>query len=835
MRRMVKEDLLTFEGKPLFPKRKAITLPYELSEAERALYEAVTGYVRDGMNRAKKLDDKRKNTVGFALTVLQRRLASSPEAIYRSLVRRTERLEKWKKRLESGEGVIDPDAEWGLVPDDIDDDDYSAAEREGFEEELVDAATAARTVEELDVELADLANLVEQARQVRNLETDRKWSELRTVVEEQAIVGSDDGPRKLIIFTEHRDTLEYLAQRIRSMIGRSEAVTTIHGGVGRSDRRQRTEEFTHNPDCRIMVATDAAGEGLNLQVANLMVNYDLPWNPNRLEQRFGRIHRIGQMYPCHLWNLVAVDTREGQVFLQLLSKIEEQRKAYGGKVFDVLGGAFADRPLRELLIEAILEGEDPEVRARMEKVIDERVSDGIQEMLDERALATGTVSAAELSQLREQMDEARARRLQPYYIERAFREAFTKLGGRMVPREKATFEIKNVPVEVRQEARFPVATKYERITFVLDQGDPRAELVAPGHPLHDSVMELTVEKAGEILERGSVLVSAKVESPQLLVGLMEEVSDATDTTVSRRFSYAYVNEAGEVTDAGPAPYLDCVASPDFDGLDSVRTADWLPEAEHHAMSWLIANRVKEFLDEVKLRRLVELERTKVQVRDRLLFEQNRLVNEANVAAEKARDGKKVRESETSLMSKAAEISQRMERRLELIARQEQMSAKPPRVVAAALVLPVEMIDGTEDTAEVAPLRAKDTKEVERRGVELALKSEKLLGRQPEEQPFNNPGFDILSRVEGDMPIRIEVKARIEGAKDFYVTHNEVMTGLNASPRYRLAMIKVSPESPEMDEIRYLENPFDGYSAGDFASTATTGDWEKMWAKGKDPF
>jgi superfamily II DNA or RNA helicase len=834
MRRMVKEDLLTFEGKPLFPDRKATTLPYELSEAERDLYEAVTSYVREGMNRAKNLDGKRRNTVGFALTVLQRRLASSPEAIHKSLVRRSERLEKWKKRLESGEGVIDPEAEWG-DPYEFEDDEFSAAEREEMEEELVDAATAARTVEELDVELADLARLVEQSRRVRNLETDRKWSELRTVVEEQAITGTEDGPRKLIIFTEHRDTLEYLAQRIRSMIGRHDSVVTIHGGVRRGDRRQRTEEFTHNPDCRIMIATDAAGEGLNLQVANLMVNYDLPWNPNRIEQRFGRIHRIGQMYPCHLWNLVAVDTREGAVFIQLLAKIEEQRKAYGGKVFDVLGGAFADRPLRDLLIEAILEGEDPEVRARMERVIDEGVSDGIQDMLKERALATGTVSPAELNALRDAMDEARARRLQPHYIERAFRESFSKLGGRIVPREKATFEIKNVPVEVRQEARYPVSTKYERVTFELEQHDQRAELIAPGHSLHDAVMDLTVEKSGEVLERGTVLVSAKVDAAQLLVGLMEEITDGAGEIVDRRFSYAYVSETGEVTDAGPAPYLDCVAAPEFDGLEAIRNAEWLPEAEHDAMSWLIANRVSKNLEEVKTRRLVELERTRVQVEERLIFEQNRLVNEANVAAEKAGQGKKVRESEASLMSKATEISQRMEQRIELITRQEQRSAKPPRVVAAALVLPVEMIDPSEESAEIAPLRAKDTKAVERRGVELALKSEKELGRRPEEQPFNNPGFDILSRVEGEPPIRIEVKARIEGAKDFYVTHNEVMTGLNASPRYRLAMIRVSQDGPEKDEIRYLDNPFEGYSSGDFASTATTGDWDKMWAKGKPPF
>lgn len=835
MRRMIKEDLLTFDGKPLFPDRRAQTIPYKLSEPERELYEAVTEYVREGMNRAKNLDGKRRNTVGFALTVLQRRLASSPEAIYRSLVRRSERLENWKKRLESGEGVIDPTDELDFDPEIYDGEDFNASETEDLEEELVDAATAARTIEELDVELADLARLTEQARQVRALETDRKWSELRTIIEEEALTGGKDVPGKLIVFTEHRDTLDYLARRIRTMIGRHDAVAIIHGGIRRSERRQVTEEFTHNSECRILLATDAAGEGLNLQVAHLMVNYDLPWNPNRIEQRFGRIHRIGQQEVCWLWNLVAIDTREGQVFLQLLTKLEEQRRAFGGKVFDVLGEAFADKPLRELLMDAILYGEQPEVKAKMEQTIDERVSEGIRELLEEQALAAETVSLTELNALRDQMDEARARRLQPHYIERAFRESFKRLGGRMVAREKEAFEIKNVPVEVRKASRYPVATKYERVTFELESGDERAELIAPGNPLHDTVLDLTIEKAGGILERGTVLVSDKVESPTLLVGLLEEVADGTGEAVARRFSYAFVGEGGKISHAGPAPYLDCVAAPDTGAVEGIRGADWLLEAEHEAMSWLIANRVGEYLNETKSRRLVELERTKEQVKARLLLEQNRLVNEAAVSAENERLGKKIRESEASLMGKAAEMSQRMERRLESIARQEQMSAKPPRIVSAAMVLPVEMISEEDETAEISPLRAKDTKAVERRGVELTLASEKRLGRIPEEQPFNNPGFDILSRVEGEPPIRIEVKARIEGAKDFYVTHNEVMTGLNASPRYRLALIKVSPEGPEHDEIRYLDNPFGGYSSGGFATTATVGHWEKTWAEGKPPF
>ena len=211
------------------------------------------------------------------------------------------------------------------------------------------------------------------ALRVRQSGTDRKWDELSRLLQNNTEMFDADGHRrKLVIFTEHRDTLNYLTERIRALIGRPEAVVIIHGGVGREERRKAEEAFKHDKEVEILVATDAAGEGINLQRAHLMVNYDLPWNPNRLEQRFGRIHRIGQTEVCHLWNLVAKDTREGEVYHRLLEKLDEERKALGGQVFDVLGQlTFEDRPLRELLLEAIRYGDKPEVKARLFQVVDQ--------------------------------------------------------------------------------------------------------------------------------------------------------------------------------------------------------------------------------------------------------------------------------------------------------------------------------------------------------------------------------------------------------------------------------------------------------------------------------
>jgi SNF2 family DNA or RNA helicase len=834
MRRMVKEDLLTFEGRPLFPERIAQTVPYQLTALESELYGRVTDYVRDGMNRADALDGQRRSTVGFALTVLQRRVASSPEAIYQSLVRRTARLERRRQDVMRGENRSD---DWARLSRHLldDDDEYSAAESEEAEEELVDAATAARTAEELQTEIVELAGLIELAERVRRSETDRKWVELRTILQENTL--GDAGAHKLIVFTEHRDTLDYLARRVGTLLGRPEAVVAIHGGVPRMRRREITEEFTKNPDCRILLATDAAGEGLNLQAAHLVVNYDLPWNPNRIEQRFGRVHRIGQTQVCRLWNLVAQNTREGQVFARLLDKVEEQRRAYGGRVFDVLGAAFSETPLRDLLIDAIRYGELPEVRDRMNAVIDATVSDGLTELLHERAMAAESLAPVDVERIRRQMADARARRLQPHYISSAFRAAFQRLGGRMARRERGRFEISNVPAALRSTPRpLPVATRYERVTFDLDTVDSDsgrpADLLAPGHPLHDAVMQETVRRFGPSLDRGTVLVSGTISEALVLIGVLEDVVDGAGTVVSRRFGYVFVDRRGGVMPAGPAPYLDCVAAPEPVTTTAIRTADWTAQAESAAVGWIIEHELPEYLAEVVPRRAAELARTREQVERRLNQEINRLAGEAMVAADSERRGSRPRQSAESLGRRAAGLEVRLERRRAELDRQAQMSTRPPRVTCAALVLPVSAI---QEPPPDVPAHAVATKEVERRGVDLVLATERGLGRHPIEQAFNNKGFDVLSEVSGGDSLRIEVKARIAGAETFDVTHSEVMLGKNAAPHYRLALVRVDPRGAEHDEVRYLDDPFRGVEPGMFDATGWRGDWGLTWAKGREPW
>ncbi|MFY1697915.1 helicase-related protein [Solwaraspora sp. WMMA2101] len=840
MRRMVKEDLLTFDGRPLFPERIAQTVPYDLSPDERDLYERVTTYVREGMNRADRLGvhDKRRHTVGFALTVLQRRLASSPEAIHQSLLRRANRLRRRRDDLLGGRPAHD--SLRSVDGGDWDGDEYSAAEMEHIEEELLDAATTAATIAEFDAELAELAGLIKVSQHVRDLDTDRKWVELRRIFQDNELLRPGaDRPRKLIIFTEHRDTLDYLSRKISSLFGRTDAVRAIHGGVGRADRRAVTEEFTKSPTCQVLLATDAAGEGLNLQAAHLVVNYDLPWNPNRIEQRFGRVHRIGQTEVCRLWNLVAANTREGEVFTRLLWKVEEQRKAYGGKVFDVLGSAFDETPLRDLLIEAIRYGDRPETRARMEKVIDDKVAHGLKELLEDRALTHDAMSDADLARVRRQMEEARARRLQPHYIEWAFRRAFGYLGGRLARRERGRYEISHVPPAVQAASRWgPVSSRYERVTFALDlidvDGRPRADLLAPRHPLHDAVADRVLQQLRGVLERGTVLVSPQVEEPAVLVGVSEEVVDGTGEMVARRFSYAYVDASGRVAPAGPAPYLDCAPAPPTPAVENARTLRWLATAESEARAWISKHQLAGYLTEVADRRRAEIERTRERVDQRLTYEAARLHREAADAQAKERSGVKPRESADSLLRKAKELQVRRTERLALLDRQVESIIKPPQIMTAALVLPLAMV-GDAIPAD-APIHARETHAVERRGVELVLAAERALGRVPQEQPYANPGYDILSlTADGGSSIRIEVKARIEGADDFHVTHNEIVTGRNAAPDYRLAMVLVSAAGPEHDRVRYVADPFAGVEFGDLPATGLRVSWPKSWAAGVAPY
>ncbi|MGH7068738.1 MAG: helicase-related protein [Acetobacteraceae bacterium] len=928
MRRMVKEDLKTFDGRPLFPERRAYTVAYQLSDPEQELYEAVTQYVREEMTNADKLreagDLRRGATVGFALTVLQRRLASSPEAILKSLERRHKRLEKRRNELRYGDfsgedqnlaarlrDLLGKDpTESDLTDFGSDGDNLPGGEAEDAEAEIADAATAARTIAELDKELAILADLTELARRVRRLGTDKKWTELRDILTETmlapptapapnpaaagpafpdpdgvlpglgeyvpskgAILGQhvlptmhpsiapERAPRpdvvhKIIIFTEHRDTLEYLAERIRDLLGRSDAVVTIHGGVRREERRRVTELFTQDKDVRVLVATDAAGEGLNLQRAHLMVNYDLPWNPNRIEQRFGRIHRIGQTEVCHLWNLVADGTREGMVFLQLLTKIEEQRKAYKGKVFDVLGEAFEGQPLKDLLVEAIRYGDRPDVRAKLHQVIDATVGAGLDKLIAERAAYSDIFAVADLEKWRARMDEANARRLQPHYISAFFAAAFKELGGRMSERESGRYEIRHVPAEIRDRDRHagtapaPVLPRYERVTFdkalTRPEGKPRADLLAPGHPLLDAVTDLIIERHGTLLKQGTMLKDAHDPGtePRLLVAVTHEITDGhvPARTLTKKFGFAEL-DAAQVNDgppgvrsAGEARYLDYEPMDDAERMvaSPLTQAPWLSAGvEQIALDWAVTECMP-----AELARTRDLVTTRVAQVRRLV--KQRLTGEINYwdmrhmdLLEAQSSGRSLKMKPETAHARARDLERRLEKRLAELDADEELIARPPVISAAALIVPQGLLDKLLGVP-TASLYARDTAETDRRAVAAVLAAEHALGRDPREMPHNNPGYDIESRCADGHVVFIEVKGRIEGGDEFWVTKTEMLHGKNAATGFRLVMVSVSPRGASFDQVRYIVDPFRDVHFGDFAATGVLGNWAKEWERGGEP-
>jgi len=861
MRRMVKEELLTFEGKPLFPERRAYTVTYPLSPQEALLYDEVTEYVREEMNRADRLkaegEGRRGNVVGFALTVLQRRLASSPEAIYQSLRRRRERLEARlsDERLGRREHEEPMDLTTGLeAPEDI--DDLSDGELEDLEEEVVDQASAAKTIAELEYEITTLRRLEQLADQVRRSGTDAKWMRLAELLQDgEAEMFDETGKRrKLIIFSEHRDTLNYLTNRIRTLIGRPEAVVEIHGGMRRELRREAQESFRQDPDVFVLVATDAAGEGVNLQQAHLLVNYDLPWNPNRIEQRFGRIHRIGQTEVCHMWNLVAFETREGQVFQRLLEKLSEQSKELGGRVFDVLGDGIFEDPLRDLLIEAVRYGDQPKVRARLNEIVDAAVGDKLRAALKERALLTEMMSATDVEEIRRQMEEAEARKLQPHYIRSFFLEAFRLLSGQISKREPGRYEITNVSADIRNRGKtlgvgIPIVPRYTRVTFekalMAPIGEPQAQLLAPGHPLLDATVDMVLERYRPLLKQGAMLVADADESeePRALVYVehaiqnARELDDGQRQIVSKRLQFVELTRDWEPRIAGYAPYLDYrpIEPDELDLVQGIVEDEWLLRGvEKAGIDYAITHAVPHHLDEVKQQTETRVDLTKEAVHRRLTQEIQYWDHRANELKQQELAGKQPRMNSGRARQRADDLQARLKRRVTELDQERQLSPLPPVVAGGALVFPHGLLERLRGERSQAPaLHARETERVERIAVEAVLAAERALGRDPEEKPRNNPGYDILSTpADGGRLLFIEVKGRVAGAPVFTITKNEVLYALNKGTDYILALVRVDGDQP--DEIRYLRHPFTGSDEVLFGVTSLNVDWDEMFARGVAP-
>ena len=859
MRRLSKEQLVTFDNTPLFPERRAYTIKYELSDPEAELYKQVTDYVREEFNRADRIENGgRRNTVGFALTSIQRRLASSPEAIYQSLQRRQARLERRlaeEKLLKRGAAIH---TEWQnelpTLSDDalIDLEDAPSAEYEDLEDRVIDQATASLTIAELEAEIETLRRLVKLAHHVRQSEEDKKWGELRTLLQDNVhMVDSRGHRRKLVIFSEHRDTVNYLVERIRMLLGQPEAVVTIHGGLRREERRAVQESFSQDKNVSVLVATDAAGEGINLQRAHLMINYDLPWNPNRLEQRFGRIHRIGQTEVCHVWNMIADETREGDVFARLLEKIEVESKDLGGAVFDVLGEVFQGSELRKLLIEAVRYGDLPKVRDRLHEQVDAAFDkERLEELVAQRALTGDILDASTVYKIKEEMERAEARRLQPYYIRSFFIEAFRHLGGTIREREHGRYEITHVPSVIRSRDRLigrhgPVLHRYERVTFhkelIAVPGKPLAEFVCPGHPLLESVTDLILERYRNLLKQGTIFIDPQDNGNKIraLFYLEHAIQDArlnrdgSQRIVSRRIQFSEIDETGAIRDVGYAPYLDYRPATEEEQalIKPFLEEEWLrqEDLDTQIVEFAVERLIPEHLQEVKKRREEMVDKTYAAVNDRLTKEIAYWDYRAQQLKVQQEAGRQPRMNWLKARERADELQTRLQTRLAALEQERQISPLSPVIIGGALVVPQGLLD--EESGRQKPAQfARETEAVEKAAMETVTRAERELGYDPRDVSAQNVGYDIESRdpKTGDLRF-IEVKGRVKGAQTVTITKNEILTALNKPESFILAIVTVDAG---YTECRYVRHPFE--SEPDFGVTSVNYSLKDLWAKGEVP-
>jgi SNF2 family DNA or RNA helicase len=498
--RRLKEDLKDLNGNRLFPDRHARTVTFRLNSEEYALYKSVTAYINEFIPQQ---TGQRRSSAALTRTVLQRRLVSSTCAIHESLKRRLKKQQdlldeleglspaQRAKRLAALQGRL-PDAE--QEEDDLDDE---------VRDQLVDEYTAALELEQLRAEISALKELVEQARRVRELASDSKLAALKKCLGDAQFVELKDGRGKLLLFTEHRATLGYVREHLERW---GYSTCEIHGGMNPHERKRAQEQF--RTTAQVCVATEAAGEGINLQFCHLMINYDMPWNPTRLEQRLGRIHRIGQDKDCYAFNFVATDSEdrqpivEGRILHRLLEKLDTMNEALEGRVFDVIGEVLSlnDVNLPDMLREAAY---DPR---RLDEYLDQidRIDPGkLKEYEDATGIALAR-SHVDFTGFQRRNLEVEEKRLMPRYVETQFVAAAKEVGLRVEPRADGLWRIEHVLADLRTERLRSVQrlgkadSSYRKVTFhkhhLEQSAHVDAVLMGPGHPLYAALDEKLNEK-----------------------------------------------------------------------------------------------------------------------------------------------------------------------------------------------------------------------------------------------------------------------------------------------------------------------------------------------------
>jgi len=820
--RRLKEDLRDLDGRRLFPDRHAHTVTFCLNSEEYALYKAVTAYINEFIPQRM---GQRRSSAALTRTVLQRRLASSTCAIHESLKRR---LRKQQDLLEELEALSPTQRarrlaaiQGRLVDAEQEEDDLDDVARD----QLVDEYTAALELEQLRAEIAALKDLVEQARRVREQANDSKLAALKKCLGEAQFLELKDGRGKLLLFTEHRDTLTYVREHLAKW---GYSTCEIHGGMNPHERKRAQEIF--RTQAQVCVATEAAGEGINLQFCHLMINYDMPWNPTRLEQRLGRIHRIGQERDVYVFNFVATDSEEGQPIIEgrilhrLLEKLDQMNEALEGRVFDVIGEVLSlnDVNLTEMLREAAY---DPR---RLDEYIDQ--IDRIDpKKLKEYEEATGIALArshVDFTSFQQNNLEVEEKRLMPRYVEAQFVAAAQEVGLRVEPRADGLWRVEHVLADLRSERLQAVRklgkpeSSYRKITFhkhhLEQDAHIDAVLMGPGHPLYAAVDEKLNERLAGFVGGIGFYVDPFSERPYQLhffeISIRGKDTRGNDVPLHGELVAVCEQDGGfEVVPADLLLNLPAHPSPPerVDRINTQAASDFLKSSyqlEYRSRCQRERERIARICREY-LERSFDVRIKRAQERAMLLAAEVSTKPEYKLAADEAR-------------KQVEELQRAREERFTGLKRLQIARTGPVRHVATAIVLapPARAADAAGGDSDIQPQLADLTDEFApnvRRRSELAaedyvisvLKEEGFPEDRIERVGHLKLGFDIrahrvVDEATGQVLVkRIEVKGRLRG-QSVRLTTNEWYKAQQLANTYWLYVVwDPLGENPELVRIQ----------------------------------
>ena len=812
--RRVKEALVTFpnpetgEAKSLFTRRIVKTVPFQIDDEELDFYDALTRYVEDQSIKAASDDSARGRALGFTMALLQRRFASSIYAVRRSLERMKAKREKI---LENPEAYRQEQMNKRL-PEDFDDLPEEMQEEILAELEDVVASVDPQALRE---EIIELTKLIDKAKSLESREVESKLLKLKEVLTEHGIF--KDEKMKLLIFTEHKDTLDFLAGDGREgrLLGKLHewglCITQIHGSMKVGDRdtpgTRIYAEREFKESCQVMAATEAAGEGINLQFCWFMINYDIPWNPVRLEQRMGRIHRYLQEKDCLILNFVSTNTREGRVLEKLFDRIEQIEEDLDpkrtGKVFNVLGDVFPanqlERMIREMYSRNLTEDV---VKDRIVKQVDterlRRITESTLEGLAKREL--------NLSAIVGKSEEAKERRLVPEVVEDFFTQA-APISGIVPKADKNHPHIYRIgrlprtllPYGEQLEPRFgKLGKEYKEIVFSKDylQADPTLEWVTPGHPLFESVRAMVRDKTQTDLQRGAVFFDLHRQEPVLLDVFSAEVRDGRGNVLHKKLFVAQITMDGAISIRQPTIFLDLTAAPTG---TAVPDKTGLPDRTQ-IEAVLIRDSLTPMLEEVRHDREREIKTIsshmeislhtlidKVQCQYAELF----ALKEAG-STDSGLDGRlKIMEDRID------ELNNRLERRRSELEMERQCSIGNIQHLGTAWVLP------HPDRKKPDLSKIVIDPEIEKIAVRSVIEYEEARGWKVQSVEDENRGFDLISRKphpedpQTAIEVRfIEVKGRARVA-EVALSTNEYKTAERLKKDYWLYVVFNCDSKPEI--------------------------------------